>query len=202
MSGDVDVDEALDRRLGDASNILLLGSMLDARTRELHDALLSRLGAHRGDVLGVTFQSPTRWIRVWGDEPDAYAGEIGIISFSETPPHSTGLPDGVSATTVNPTDLTGIGMKLTQYLTDWGQTEATTVCFDSITELLQYTDLKSLFRFLRVVTRRIEYVGGVAHFHMDPSAHDRQTLATMSSLFDAVVEWRSEDDEISVSTRY
>ena len=68
------------------------------------------------------------------------------------------------------------------------ENEHIAVCFNSITSLLQYADLQRGFRFLHVVTGRVKTVGGVGHFHIDPDAHDAQTLATLKGLFDAVVE--------------
>jgi hypothetical protein len=65
-------------------------------------------------------------------------------------------------------------------------------CFDGVTSLLQYADLQRAFRFLHVVTGRVKTVGGVGHYHLDPEAHDTQTLATLKGLFDAVIE--VEDD--------
>lgn len=39
-----------------------------------------------------------------------------------------------------------------------------------------------------MLIKRIEAVDGFAHYHMDPTAHDEKALATLRSLFDAVVE--------------
>jgi hypothetical protein len=192
----------LEEQLTEASNVLLLGSMLDDTTKELHNSLLSQEATDGEDVLAITFQSPEHWLRTWTDRPEEHVGDIVIITFSETPSRSQSLPAGVSTVTVNPTDLTGVGITLSDYLSDWAESgDGTIICFESLTELMQYTDLKPLFRFLRVITRRIEHVGGFAHFHLDPSAHDRQTLATIRSPFDAIVDAGS-GNGITVSTRY
>jgi hypothetical protein len=78
-----------------------------------------------------------------------------------------------------------------------GEEEQIAVCFNSVTSLLQYADLQRAFRFLHVVTGRVKTVGGVGHYHLDPDAHDSQTLATLKGLFDAVVEVE-EDGSLSV----
>jgi hypothetical protein len=67
------------------------------------------------------------------------------------------------------------------------------VCFGSLTKLLQYVDLKTAFRFLHVMTRQVKQVGAVAHFHIAPDAHDEQTLATIQSLFDRIVDGRTNE---------
>jgi len=192
----------LDEQLRGASNVLLLGSMLDEGTKALHNQLLTQRATNGEDVLVLTFQSPSQWLQTWTADPDSHPGDIGIVTFSETRSRSGALPANVSSVTVNPADLTGVGITLSDYLSDWAGSDAgTIVCFESLTELLQYTKLKSLFRFLRVITRRIEHVGGFAHFHMDPSAHDQQTVATIRSPFDAIVDPDAADG-VAVSTRY
>ena len=189
-------------RLGEASNVLLLGTMLDDDTKELHNDLLSREGTDGRNVLALTFQSPSGWLQTWTADPATHDGDVVIMTFSETRSSSRSLPAGVSAITISPTDLTGIGITLSDYLSDFDDSDGgTLVCFDSVTELLQYTDPKSLFRFLRVVTRRIEHVDGFAHFHLDPSAHDDRIVATLRSPFDAIVE-AGADSDVAVSTRY
>ena len=70
-------------------------------------------------------------------------------------------------------------------------------CFNSITSLLQYADVQRAFRFLHVVTGRVKTVGGTGHYHLDPEAHDRQTLATLKGLFDAVIEV-NEDGSVDI----
>lgn len=192
-----------ERELAEASNVLLLGSMLKDSTKEAHNALLSQDTAEKTDILALTFQSPDQWLRTWSDDPKTHQGRIGIISLDESPAESTERTDGVTAITANPADLTGIGMKLSDYLSNQVKTDTETVlCFDSITGLLQYTNQKSIFRFLRVITRRVEHVEGIGHFHLDPDAHDRQTISTIRSPFDAIVETGDADEETDVSTRY
>ncbi len=63
----------------------------------------------------------------------------------------------------------------------------TVICFHSLTALIQYADLQRVFRFLHVLTARIDLIDAVAHFHMDPGAHDAQTRNTLVQLFDAVI---------------
>ena len=60
-----------------------------------------------------------------------------------------------------------------------------------------FRSLQRAFRFLHVVTGRVKTAGGVGHYHLDPEAHDRQTLATLKGLFDAVVNV-DEDGELSI----
>lgn len=190
-------------QLAEASNVLLLGSMLDDSTKRTHNELLSQESTERTDVLALTFQSPGQWLRTWTNTPETHDGRITVITLDESPYQSTQQTDGVTSSTVNPADLTGIGMEVSDYLSSQAKTDTeTVVCFDSITGLLQYTNQKSLFRFLRVITRRIEHVDGIAHFHLNPDAHDRKSISTIKTPFDAIVKPDTADGDVTVSTRY
>jgi hypothetical protein len=64
----------------------------------------------------------------------------------------------------------------------------------SLSTLLMYSDLQTVFRFLHVFTGRIQSVDGLGLFCIDSSAHDDQTLNTLKQLFDGLIE-TSEDGE-------
>jgi hypothetical protein len=82
-----------------------------------------------------------------------------------------------------------LGIKLSQCLSAWeGDANRTTVRFDSLTTLLQFAELKRVFRFVHVLLGRIDSANAVGYFHLDPAAHGDQTLATLRGLFDAVYE--------------
>jgi hypothetical protein len=116
---------------------------------------------------------------------------------------STAGPDGstVSTTAVSEvSDLTGIGIKVNQCLSAWEDDDVpTVVCFDSVTTLLQYVDTRRAFRFLHVLSRRVRSVGGLGHYHVDPGAHDDQTLATVEGVFSDVYRYDEETDSWSTA---
>lgn len=108
---------------------------------------------------------------------------------------------GASATTVtasesaelvtqripDPSDLPRIGMAVSKAVTaaDIGRVR---VCIDSLTALLQYAGRGRVYRFVQVLQDRLDTSNTVAHYHMNPAAHDQQTIETLRQLFDAVVE--------------
>ncbi|WP_134669986.1 DUF7504 family protein [Halorussus marinus] len=185
-----------------ASNVLMLAPSLTPEDGDLHHDLLATRTLAEENVLILTFGRADRWIREFRTNYDENPNEIAIIQIDETLRRSRPHPDNVSVRTVSPTDLTGVGMAVSDVIEDWADRDAqTVVCFDSITDFLQYADRSTLYRFLRVVTRRFDAAGGFAHFHMNPHAHDRQTIATLKSPFDAVVE-ATDAGDVSVTTRY
>lgn len=107
---------------------------------------------------------------------------------STTPSYPTpGLPTVVSVP--SPADLTGIGMQVGRFLSAWADAEEPVrICLHSLTVLLQHVDPQRAFRFMHVLTQRIAVADAVAHYHMDPVAHDSQVVSMMRSLCDVTVE--------------
>jgi hypothetical protein len=193
-----------------ASNILLLTPSLDSHDDEACLDLLTVNDPTEENVLSVTFtQSATDRIDLWDAHVDERPARTGIISVGEitrsasADTTSTQRPvDPLTIETVSdPDDLTGLGIAVSTFLSEWGDDDNQTVaCFHSLTPLLQYADLQRAFRFLHVLTGRLETSDAVAHYHMDPSAHDQQTINTLSPLFDAIVDL-DEDGEWDVQQR-
>lgn len=88
----------------------------------------------------------------------------------------------------DPSDLSSLGIAISGFLADSPPAGGETiVCFHSLTALLAHSDLERAFRFLHVLTGRIAAADAVAHFHVDPTAHDPRDLNTLAALFDGVV---------------
>mgnify|MGYP000591950780 CR=1 FL=1 len=105
-------------------------------------------------------------------------------------PTETETADDVTVKSVStPDDLTGLGITLSQALSTH---EDAVVCFDSLTVLLQYVDTETAYEFLNALTGHLYAADARAHFHLDPAAHDTQTVDALASLFDAIVEAEGE----------
>ncbi|WP_135828879.1 DUF7504 family protein [Halorussus halobius] len=196
------MSEADRERIRDATNVLLLSTSLDSDAGDVHRDLLAGEPLDRENVLLLTFGRADHLVEQLRTEYDDRPNEVTVIQIDETLQGSTSYPEDVTVRTVSPTDLTGVGMAVSDVIKEWSDSDArTVVCFDSVTDFLQYADRSTMYRFLRVVTRRFDAVDGFAHFHMNPDAHDRQTMATLQSPFDAVVD-ASDEDDVSVSTKY
>jgi hypothetical protein len=190
-----------------ASNILLLSPSLDSHDDEACLDLLTVTDPTEENVLSVTFtQSATDRIDLWDAHVDERPARAGIISVGEITRSasaditSTQRPVGplTIETVSDPDDLTDLGITVNTFLSEWGDDDNQTVaCFHSLTPLLQDADLQRVFRFLHVLTGRLETSDAVAHYHMDPSAHDQQTISTLRPLFDAIVDL-DEDGEWNI----
>ena len=141
------------------------------------------------NVLAVTRRNPTAWVGDWeshvGEGPNA-GGLVAIGASGDEPRH-----DGWRVSTVkHPGDLTGIGIESSEMLSTLSVSGRELVAsFDSVTTLLQHADLQQVFQFLHVVTGRVSSADARCYYHLDPTAHDDQTMATLAGLFDATLEW-------------
>ncbi|MBP1987973.1 DUF7504 family protein [Halolamina salifodinae] len=203
--------ETLPDRLDGANSTLLLSSSFS--DGENCAELLRPSAADDTNVLWVSYtKSPDQQLRRWRAHTDDRPAEMGMVSVEDSTrsvaadaggdggPSLPG-PNAPIETVNSPNDLTGLGIRITEFLSDWADNDnRTVVCFDSLTALLQYVELDTAYEFLHIITGRMASAGAFAHFHMDPDAHDEQTVEIVTSLMDAVVEV-DEDGEQTIRSR-
>ena len=92
----------------------------------------------------------------------------------------------------SPADLTGLGIAVSEQLRRIVESDAerTRLAFYSLSTLLMYAELETVFRFLHVLTGRVDSVDGLGVFAIDPSTHDESTVNTLKQLFDGMIELR------------
>jgi hypothetical protein len=88
-----------------------------------------------------------------------------------------------------PGNLTRIGTAFTS-LFDQHSDETIRVGLHSISPLLMYAELRSVYRFLQVFTGQIKSAGGLCLGTFDPTMHDESTVNTVLDPFDARIETR------------
>lgn len=176
------------------TNVLVLAPPL---SEEKHDACIGLQCIGDPGDLAVLYVSYTKsaadvteaWRESVGELPESLHvvtvdGSLG----NATPDRRVGASGReVSVVTANPNDITGLGMRITQFLNgrDIGDKQLV-VCFDSLTSMVQYVDVQQAFKFLNMVTSQFHSHEAVAHFHINPSAHDDQTVSTLKGTFDSL----------------
>lgn len=193
---------SLHDRLPDQSNVLLLSESLDPTARETGFDLLTPTETGEQRVLAISYlDTPADWLDRWRDRVGPLPADVRLVMVGETAAGDgdwrSSATEHVQVTRASPTDLTGVGIAVSDTLSTWGQSDdPVVVCVDSVTTMLQYAPLPTVFRFLHTICRRFASVGALAHFHLDPAAHDDQTVARLTHLFDALV--RIEDGGLTV----
>jgi hypothetical protein len=165
--------------LGDARSVLVLADGLSPTREAICGSLLARGPSDQLHAVAVTYnRSADEWI-------DHLESAIGGSPRSLRVVDTGGDDSAPGVLAEAPDDLTGIEIAVTD---DLPYPDGTTVvCFDSLTALLQYVDRNRAYRFLHALVERLWTAGAYAHFHMDPGAHDPETVVTLAALFDAVV---------------
>lgn len=139
------------------------------------------------NVLWVSYTDPpSRKLAAFIDEAGTRPANAAGIAVSDSSDSGGEQLDSVD--TINaPGDLTGLGIAITEQLQALDDENTTVVCFDSITALLQYVEIETAYEFLHVLVGRLYDANAVAHFHLNPDAHDDQTVEQLKTLFDAMV---------------
>ena len=94
-----------------------------------------------------------------------------------------------------PADLTGIGMRFSDVYVDFngdGIERVRTGLF-SLSTLLSFGDLRTVSRFVHTLVGRVDTVGGLGAFLLDPASHDEQVIRTLSQFCGGRIEVRNAD---------
>jgi KaiC/GvpD/RAD55 family RecA-like ATPase len=177
------------------TNLLIAGPSMIGK-RELTLELLTA-GNESGDgVLFIMTSESAAVVIADLNQPDMALDweRIGVIDCVGT--ENQQVIDGVMTQSLSsPGDLTGIGAGTAKLLRHFSNQEITTVRHGliSISTLLQYLDLDTVFKFLYVYTRRIADTQGLGIFTVDHTGCEPRMIATIVSEFDGVIELREND---------
>jgi len=174
------------------TNVIVMAPSLSDEKRQTCLDLQGAAPPDRLDVLHVTYSNgPADLVDQWRAHHGDLPGRMGIVVVGDQPgqhPGGENVPENVFVTTANPNDITGLGMRLNNYLNDHDDDSQLVVCLDSMTEMLQFAELQPVFKFLHMFAGQLRDADAVAHFHLDPGAHDDQTISRLKPLFDDAVD--------------
>lgn len=178
-------------------------------SREAHDGTAG--AAEAGGFLRVAFTRgglapPRQWVRAAADGADVRVVDTTPCSNVGGSGDGAGADGVVTVTASGPANLTDVGVRVTDALDDMvetaggpgGRSDGPTCCLGSLTALLQYVDAREAYQFVNAVTARVASLGGTTHAHIEPEAHDRRTIDTMASLFEAVLEPSATGDGLDI----
>ena len=191
------IEDPASADLAGASNVLVLSPALAEGVREAYYETFLPVDPSERTVLAVEYsRSPGQYLAEWERHRGAVPERCGIVDVGE--PGATADAGSVGGAKVarieSPGDLTGIGMKVGDFLDTYGGAD-TVLTLDSLTVLLQYVGLERAFRFLNTIASQVRQVGAVAHYHADPNAHDDGELATIAQLYEGVARYDDGDWE-------
>ncbi len=194
-----DLNPHLDAEVEPGTNLLLTGPPLTGKRSLIMDVLATGTEGGDGAIVVTTKDGADRVLKDY-EKRTPYEGKPVAVVDCVTRQQGSDVRDSDRIKYASsPVDMTGIGIKLSEFLQAFGNRgiERNRIMVHSLSTLLMYADLQTLFRFLHVFTGRVQSVDGLGLFSVDSTAHDDQSLNTLKQLFDGVVTV-SEDDEIDV----
>jgi KaiC/GvpD/RAD55 family RecA-like ATPase len=186
-----DLRPHLDVEIEPGTNLLLSGPPLTGKRSLARDILVDGVRAGEGAIVVTTKDSAQRVLKNIGEQIDYEGRPVAVV---DTVSRQQGVNDvrdsDLVKYTSSPVDMTGIGIKLSEFLQAFygdRQIRRNRIMLHSLSTLLMYSDLQTVFRFLHVFTGRVQSVDALGLFAIDDSAHDDQTMNTLKQLFDGIV---------------
>jgi hypothetical protein len=175
------------------TNILVAGPILDG-TRE---TALRLLAADSADGIVVVAADTSAGEILAGFDAlgcDVSGGRVRVVDCNRADDEALG--ESVTAVS-SPADLTGIGIEYSgQYEEVYARGyDAVRTGIYTLTPLLVFNeDVRSVFRFVNIVTSRIRTADGLGVCVIDPEAHDDQVVGSIAQSFDGRIDVRGGDD--------
>ena len=193
--------EAIGAEIEPGSNVLLTGPPLSGKRDLALDVLADGTRSGEGAIMVTTKDSADRLLKQFAKREQYEGRPVAVV---DTVTRQQGVNDVRDSDrikyTSSPVDMTGIGIKLSSFLEAFYKDRGirkNRVMVHSLSTLLMYSDLQTVFRFLHVFTGRIQSVDGLGLYCIDSTAHDDQTMNTLKQLFDGIIE-TTEDGEPTV----
>lgn len=182
----VDVDG-----LDPGMNVLVSGPPMSGKRQLVFD-LLAPEEVPTDPIVVMTTDDPASRIRTQFDERGVRfePSSFRIVDATGAPGDSDPAIHRVSS----PADLTGMGVEFTQAVDGMATPDRLRLGFVSISTLLQYVDAERAFSFLHVLSRRTSAAGYLGVYSIDPTTHEDRFVNVVTSIFDAAIEIREDDD--------
>jgi len=192
----------LDDAIGEmkkGSNLLLIGPSLTGKEAILNQIISYGATEKDNAVMMVTTREPgiqiLDYLKVM--MPDLPLSNVGIVDCVSQM-FDNNIVETKNIKIVNsPVDLTGIGVKISQFFEDFYIKKNILniqLHINSLSTIMMYSNLQTVFRFLNVYTGRIRAAGGLGIYVLEGGVHDEKSIATLKQLCDGLIEVKSEKD--------
>ncbi|MCZ7357870.1 MAG: recombinase RecA [Candidatus Methanoperedens sp.] len=195
--------EELDNAIGgirNGTNIMLVGPPMIQKEIILYNIMFHGAEINENALITVTtHESPTQ-ILEWFKENKMVLplSRIGIIDCITKSIGVTAIETENIKFASSPVDLTGIGVRISQFFEDFLMKKKLLkiqLHINSLSGILMYSNIQTVFRFMHVLTGRVKAAGALGIFVIEVGMHDDHTIATLKQLFDGIIEIKEENDK-------
>ena len=193
-----ELDNAIDG-IEKGSNIMLIGPSMSQKEVILYNIMYHGAARNENAIITVTTDKPGTQIFDWFIENKLVLplSRIGIIDCISRSLGGAAVDNENIKIASSPVDLTGIGVRISQFFEDFLMKKNVLkiqIHINSLSTILMYSNIHTVFRFIHVFTGRIKAAGALGIFVMESGMHDKQAIVTLKQLFDGVIEIKSEND--------
>lgn len=180
--------------LDPGTNLLIAGPPLSGK-RELTLELLTD-GQEVGDGMFLIMTSESAMVVIEDLErwsPTLDRKRIGVVDCTDVQGQT--IKDVATRSLSSPQNLTEISTAAARLLQQLSDNDVSKVRHGliSVSTLLEYLDLDTVFKFLHIYTQRIADTQGLGVFTIDNTIHEPQVITTLTSEFDGVIKLRQVD---------
>jgi len=199
-----ELDTAI-QNLKKGSNILLIGPSMSGKDVILYHIMYHGVMISEDAVITVTTRESATNILEWFKENklDITLDRIGIIDCVSKTSGSTVEDNEYIRIAYGPVDLTGIGVKISQFFDNFlmkKKIPKIQLHINSLSTILMYSNIQTVFRFMHVFTRRVKAAGALGIFVIESGMHEEHTIAILKQLFDGIIEIKQENDTNYIRT--
>ena len=199
-TGISNLDELLGGGIKKGANIMLIGPPMSGK--KIISNYIMCYGAARNEnaVIEVNTYEPGYLIleRFKENKLNLTLSKVGIVDCLTRMIGIDTYEDESIKIASSSVDLTDIGVKISQHFENFftkKNIRKIQLNINSLSTLLMYSNINTVFRFLQVFTGRIKAAGGLGIYVIESGVHDMQVITALSQLFDGKIEIKSEKDK-------
>jgi KaiC/GvpD/RAD55 family RecA-like ATPase len=182
------------------SNIMLIGPPMSKKEFILYYIMYHGATKNNDAIITVATNESATHILDWFKENKLVLPQsrVGIVDCVTKIYGGSEVENECIKMASSPVDLTGIGVKIGQFFNDFfmkKNIQKTQLHINSLSTILIYSNIQTVFRFMHVFTGRIKASGALGIYVIESSMHNEQTIATLKQLFDGMIEIKSENDK-------
>ncbi len=180
-------------------NIMLIGPPMSGKEIILYNIMYNGAAKNENAVITVTTRESATHILDWFKENNLVLplSRVGIVDCVTKTLSGVAVENENIKIASSPVDLTGIGVKISQFFEEFfmkKNIQKTQLHINSLSTILMYSNIQTVFRFLHVFTGRIKSAGSLGIYVIESGMHDEKSIATLKQLFDGMIEIKSEND--------